>query len=127
MRIRFRATHGFCTADEDAIACGVSGPDADAVDHALWFSRASEAADPDDDDGVYAEFDDQINGAFNRVGRCRLGRTALAVDLSGPLGRHLIGVEGFDVDLAIDEDSYEVLRSGLIRVFRAMPGVLDLA
>ena len=129
MRIRFRATEGFF-ANEDAITCGVAGPDADGVEHALSFDRASEAVamdDPEDDWGVHTEFDDQINGAYGCVGRCRLVREALAVDLLGPLGRRLVGVEGFDVDLAIDEEAYAVVRSGLIRIFRAMPGVLVLA
>ncbi|MDB5311840.1 MAG: hypothetical protein JWO38_6042, partial [Gemmataceae bacterium] len=126
MRIRFRATDGGFDADDYALLCGVDGPDADGVDHALSFDRLSESAaatDPDDDWGVHTEFDDQSNGEYGRVGQCRLSRTALSVDLSGQLGG-LAAVEGFDVELIFSDEVYEQVRAGLTRIFRGMPGVL---
>ena len=129
MRVRFQATDVGFDADEYSIICGVDGPDLEGVEHALSFDRLSEigARDyPDDDWGVHTQFDDQSNGAYNRVSQCRLSRASLIVDLSGQLGR-LAGVEGFDVELAVPDDLYELLKSGLTRVFRDMPTVLVLS
>jgi hypothetical protein len=128
MRVRFRATDSGFDADDYSIICGVDGHDADGVYHALSFDRLSESAaaeDPADDWGVHTQFDEQSNGGYGRVSRCRLSRMALAVDLSGPLGQ-LAGVDGFDVDLDIDDDAYQQMKDGLCRVFRGMAGVLDL-
>jgi hypothetical protein len=129
MRVRFHATDAGFDADEYSIICGVDGRDADGVEHALSFDRLSEEAeveDPADDWGVHTQFDDQSNGGYGCVGRCRLSRTSLSVDLARQLGR-LAGIEGFDVELAIDDEMYEQVRIGLSRIFRGMPGVLVIA
>jgi hypothetical protein len=47
----------------------------------------------------------------------------LSVDLSRQLGT-LIGVDGFDIVMAIDDLSYEQVRTGLPRIFRDVPGLL---
>jgi hypothetical protein len=129
MRVTFRATDAGFYAYEYSITCGVYGRDAAGVEHALSFDRLSEQAaaeHPVDDWGVHAEFDDQSNGGYGCVSLCRLSRTLLVVDLLKQLGG-LAGVEGFDIDLAIDDELYEQVRTGLIRVFRGMPGVLVIA
>ena len=129
MRVCFRANDAGFDADEYSIICGVDGRDTDGVEHALSFDRLSEVAaadDPSDDWGVHTQFDDQSNGAYSRVGRCRLSRTSLSVDLSGQLGR-LAGVEGFDAELAIADELYGQLKAGLARIFRGMPEVLVVA
>lgn len=126
MRVRFRAIDGGFDADEYALICGVRGRGSDGAEHSLILSRSSEPAaaeDPGDDWGVYMEFDDQINGGYDRVSQCRLSRTTLSVDLSGQLGR-LIGVEGFDVGLSLGDELYEQLHAGLSRIFRDLPGML---
>jgi hypothetical protein len=126
MRIEFRAIDAGFDADEYSIICGVNGQDALGVEHALSFDRLSEEAaaqDPEDDWGVHTEFDDQSNGEYGCVRQCRLSRTALAVDLQSQLGR-LANVEGFDVELAISSELFEMIRIGLTRIFRDMPGVL---
>ena len=129
MRVSFRATDAGFDADDYSIICGVEGRDAEGLEHALSFDRLSEAAaadDPADDWGVHTQFDDQSNGAYRRVGRCRLSRTLLSVDLSGQLGG-LSGVEGFDVELAIGDELYDQVKTGLVRIFRGMPEVLVVA
>jgi hypothetical protein len=126
MRVGFRATDCGFDADEYSIICGVDGQDAAGVEHALSFDRLSEkaaATDPSDDWGVHTQFGDQSNGGYGCVGQCRLSRRMLVVDLSKQLGG-LIGVEGFDVELAIADELYEQLRTGLTRTFRGMPEVL---
>lgn len=126
MRIEFRAAEGGFEEDEYVLICGVSGNDADGIRHSFHFQRGPEDEPPEEDWGVYAEFDDQGYGGYRRIQRCRLTRDRLSVDLSGPLG-HLTGVEGFDVSLAaIDDPSYEQLRAELPRIFRGMPDTLEI-
>ena len=129
MRIVFLATNAGFDADEYSIICGVDGRDANGVEHALSFERVSEQEakeNPSEDSGVHTQFDDQSNGAYRRVRKCRLSRTCLTVDLSGQLGR-LVGVDGFDVELMLDDELYEQVRSGLIRIFRDLPDTLIIS
>jgi hypothetical protein len=126
MRIEFHASEAGFEADEYVLNGWVSGAGADGESHFLNLSHGPEDEDPHEDWGIHLEFDDQINGCYGCVRRCRLSRDRLSVDLSRQLGR-LTGVEGFDVALAIDEPSFERLRSGWPRIFRAMPDVLEIA
>ena len=122
MRIDFQASDGSFEADEDALICTLASTNADGVEHYLGFQRSLE----DDNRGVHLEFDDQINGDYGRLRECRLSRGLLSVDLSEQLGE-LVGVEGIDVALAIDDDLFEQIREGLHLMFRATPGVLTTA
>lgn len=120
MRIQIRATEGDFVEDDFSLVCGLCAIDAEGNQHGLYFERLTEVAaveTPDEDWGIYVEFDEQINGAYNRVANCRICRTRLQVDLNGQLG-HLAGVDGFDVELPIDDSTYEQLTSLLKRVFR---------
>ena len=126
MRISFRAMDGSFVANEDALACGFSGPDASGAEHYLTLQRSPEDEKPSEDWGVYVEFDDQINSAYGRVRRCRLTRQSLSLDLSEQLG-HLEGVEGFDVTLKGDDAWYRQIGAGLGRIFRGMPNTLEIA
>jgi len=129
MRVRFRATDAGFDADEYSIICGVDGLDAAGNEHALSFDRLSEEAaaeNPADDTGVHTQFDDQSNGGYGCVAQCRLSRGALSVDLAKQMGV-LAGVDGFDVELAIPDELYEQVRTGMARIFRGMSGVLVIA
>ena len=44
-----------------------------------------------------------------------------------PVAEGLVGVEGFDVELAIEDESFAQVRNGLARIFRDMPVVLVIA
>src|SRR5262249_50709682 len=105
MRISFKATEAGFDANEDAEICGVSDSG-----HYLTFQRDAEGSV--EDWGVHLEYDDQSNGGYNCVSSCRLSRSELRVSLSRQLGG-LEGVEGFDVVLGLDDQSYEMLRNGL--------------
>jgi hypothetical protein len=118
MRIAFEATEAGFDADEYALVCGVS-----SGTQSLTFQRDAEGSG--EDWGVYLEYRDQSNGGYNCVRRCRLTREVLSVELSRQLGT-LANVAGFGVTLGVDEESFRALRAGLLRVFRAMPGVLHL-
>jgi len=129
MRVSFRATDAGFDADEYSIVCGVDGHDAVGIEHVLSFDRLSEEAalvDPADDGGVHTQFDDQSNGGYGCVAKCKLSRRLLTVDLAKRLGE-LVGVDGFDVELAITDELFADVRSGLARIFRAMPGVLVIS
>jgi hypothetical protein len=126
MRIAFRATRGGFEADEYALVCGIIGVDADGAVHYLNFQRSPEGTAADEDWGVCVEYDDQTNGEYGRVRACRLSRDLLSVDLAQQLGS-LVGVDGFDVALAIDEMSYERIWTGFPRVFRDHAGLLLIA
>ena len=120
MRIAFRATEAAFEADDHALVCGVAaGPDM-----YLTFQRAVEGSA--DDDGIYLEHRDQINGQYDSIRNCRLSRTQLTINLSQQLGT-LAGVEGFDVALAVDEASYKRLCAGLQRIFRDQADALVVA
>jgi hypothetical protein len=122
MRIAFRATEAGFEADEYALVCGLAGVDADGAEHYLNFQRLPEGAAANEDWGVHIEYDDPINGEYGRVCKCRLSRDELSVDLSQQLGS-LVGTDGFDIVLAIDDTSFEQIRTGLPRIFREEPGV----
>ncbi len=124
MRIWFQAAEAEFEADEYALVCGVTG--AEGAEHYLTFSRTNEDQSPEEDQGVYLEFDDQINGEYGCVQSCRLSRDRLSVDLSRQLGT-LVGVEDFDVALAIDDASFKKLQDGLPRIFRGTKGLLTIA
>lgn len=129
MRVQFLATDAGFDDDEFSIVCGVDGRDAEGVEHALSFDRVSELGGrvyPSEDWGVHAQFDDQGNGGYGCVSRCRLSRTCLSVDLSGQLGG-LVGVDGFDVKLDIDDELYNQVKIGLARIFRGMTEILVIA
>jgi hypothetical protein len=126
MRIAFRANEGGFEADEYALVCGFAGVAVDGAVHYLNFQRSPEGESTEEDWGVHLEFNSQINGGYGLIRECRLTRDQMYVDLSRQLGR-LIGVEGFDVALSIDELSFEQIRTGLSRIFREMPGVLLMA
>jgi hypothetical protein len=74
---------------------------------------------PDDsrDEGVYLEYNDQACSGYNLIASCRLSRERLELDLSRPLG-DLNDVTGIDVELHVDDASYEQFSRGLKQVFR---------
>ena len=126
MRIAFNAKQGIFDVDAHALICSLSGTDVDEHEHYLMLQRSPEGTQTDEEWGVHLEFDDQINGDYGAVHRCRLTRDKLHVDLSRQLGS-LSGVEGFDVGLDIDDSSFERIRAGLQRIYRDMPGALAVA
>lgn len=119
MRVAFRASNAaFEAQGEGALVCGVTG------EHEyLVFQRHPE--DGEEDRGVHLEYGDQANGDYGRIAECRLTRERLHVDLSGGLG-NLEEVDGFDVALAIEDESFEALRDGLRQVFRGKAALLQI-
>ena len=126
MRLKFSAVEGGFE-DVGCLLCAVYGKDPAGAEHYLGFSRELEDGDPSEDWGIHCEFDDQANGEYNRVQRCRLTRTAIEVDLSEPIDWHK-KYTGISVSLSdLDEATFAAIRNGLPRIFRGTEGVLQVA
>jgi hypothetical protein len=119
MNISFTAVNTDFECDEYALIVSVEG-----IDNSLSFQRDSEQ-ESDDDSGLYIQFGEQQNGDYECVKRCCVSRKSIDVVLSRQLG-NLENVNGFHVNLDIDDKSYEELLEGLSRVFRDMPGYLQI-
>lgn len=121
MRITFRATRAFFQEDEELLAAGFdTGADWEEKDgHFLSLQRSAEGLRKDledwEADGLYVELDDQVYSGYGVVRECRLSRGMLSVDLETP-PEDLDDVEGFDVELAIDDKSFDALKAGLPRI-----------
>jgi hypothetical protein len=89
------------TADETGTAemHGVVTTGVRAGDEYLVFSRGLDDEEMEDW-GVYLEYRDQINGGYDCIKACVLGRERLEVELSKPIDRHK-DIEGFHVKLAL--------------------------
>ncbi|MDG3008240.1 Imm10 family immunity protein [Paludisphaera mucosa] len=120
MRIAFRAVQGSFEDDGETLVAGVATGD-DCFDDEgsyITFQRGADSARSLEDweeDGLYFEYKDQLYGGYGLVDACRLGRDRLAIDLATPMSE-LENVVGFDVELAINDESYESLRDGLLRI-----------
>ena len=119
MRVEFQATEGGFLADEDAIGFTLGGGDEAGNKHYLNLQRSPESSDPEDDWGIYLEFDDQANSGYGCLAMCRLCRQRLSIEFSKPLGRWLPRLVGIEVGLlGISDGTYEELRRELPRAFR---------
>jgi hypothetical protein len=129
MRLEFTALKAGFDDEEGAhfcLKCGVSGRDADGVDHYLSFQRGFDDEDPSEDWGVHFEFDDQINGAYNCTSRCRLTRTVVEVDLARPIDWQKKYTR-VSADLTqLDDSTVAKIRAGLTRIFRGTEKILEL-
>jgi len=78
MRLKFTAVAGGFDDDECFLVCGVTGPDSDGISKYLSLERDAERNL--EDWGVYIEFSDKGNGAYDCVARCTLTPLMLSVD-----------------------------------------------
>jgi hypothetical protein len=90
-----------------------------AGDEYLIFSRGLDDEEMEDW-GVYLEYRDQINGGYDCIKACTLGRDRLDVDLSKPIDRRK-EIDGFHVALALSGEQWESLAAALKKVFRDSP------
>jgi hypothetical protein len=118
MRVTFIATEAGFEADEFALICGVAGQE-----QYLTFQRDPEGSA--EDWGVHIEYGDQSNGGYNCIAACQLARHEMVVDLGRNLGK-LSGVNGFDVILELDDESFRSLWAGLQQIFRGCDETLQM-
>ena len=69
---------------------------------------------------IHLEYNDQSNGAYGCIGGCRLGRGSLHITLNDQLGQ-LEDVDGFDVELDLDDDLYAALEEALALIWADNP------
>ncbi len=129
MRLEFRAEEGGFEGDGREVVClicGFYGRDSNGIEHYLHLTRGFEGENLSEDWGVHCEFDDQINGDYNCIQRCRLSRMALEVDLLQPIDRQK-KYNGIPVDITgLDESKIIAMRDGLPRIFRGTAVALDI-
>jgi hypothetical protein len=123
MRVTFHANEAGFDEDEYCLICWFFGKDSSGVEHGLDLQGDQDGSS--DDWGIYLGFDDQSNGAYNRIQSLRLRRDQLSVDTSPPVGWQK-NIDGFDVGLSIDEATYEQVKVGLKRVFRGSSDKLKI-
>ena len=80
------------------------------------------ADDPDDPDGIWFEFDDQVNGGYNSVDSVHISGDLLTIELKTPVS----GVQRFSITLAASQEEHADLRSQLARIYQGYPGVLRI-
>jgi len=93
-----------------------------AEEEYLLLSRTE---DPDNEWGVYVEYTDELDCAYDCVETCVLCADALEVELSKPLGPRS-GVMAFRVVLSLSASDRSVLEDGLRAVFRGRERALDI-
>jgi hypothetical protein len=130
MRLEFHAVEGGFWGKDDpmsfCLSCVVAGRDPAGAEHWMDFQRGYEDEDPAEDTGVYFGFDDQINGAYNCVQKCRLSRASIEVELTRPIDRRKM-YTGVVVDISgLDDASFEAIRAGLPRIFRDTEQTLEV-
>jgi hypothetical protein len=80
MELRFNATEVGCVEDEGALVCGASNAKSEDPFHYITIQGYADPGD-EDDDGIYFEIDDQINGDYNLLASCSISRGQLTVEL----------------------------------------------
>lgn len=121
MRITFQATRGSFQEDEEVLAAGFATSEdwEDKDGHYLSLQRSAEGLRKDledwEADGLYVELDDQVYSGYGVIRACRLSRRLLSIDLETPI-EDAEEIEGFDVELAIDDKSFDALKAGLPRI-----------
>lgn len=132
MRITFRAVRGVFQEDEELLSAGFdTGADWEERDgHFLSLQRSAEGLRKDledwEADGLYVELDDQVYSGYGVVRACRLSRGMFSIDLEAPLDE-LEEIKGFDVELAIDDKSFDALKAGLPRIIEGSLAELVVA
>jgi hypothetical protein len=115
VHVTFTATEARTDEDYGVVYTGVR-----AGDEYLLFSRGLDDEDEEEDWGVHLEYRDQINGGYDCVKACTLGRDSLDVELTKPIDRRK-EIGGFRVALALSGEQWESLAAGLKKVFRDSP------
>jgi hypothetical protein len=117
VQVTFTADEAGTSEDDGVVTTGVRGRD----EYLLFIG------DPDDtdieDERMYFEYRDQINGGYDCIKVCVLDRFRLDVELSKPIDQYK-AIEGFHVTLKLSDKQQETLTAGLKKVFRNKPDVL---
>lgn len=112
MRVTFRANQVVVQEKDGVLVVGGSASERAGVGDldCIVFQRME-----GDGDGLHFEYRDQRHGGYGLVAACRLRRNRIEIDLSHSIDG-LEGVDGFTVDLDIDDEAYHRFQDGLTRV-----------
>lgn len=113
MRISFTADTATFDEIEGALIAGLAVDD--GSQEYLIFQRS--LPNNADDWGVYLEYRDQVNSAYNVIANCSVSHERIVVKLSNSLG-NLNNITELEVELKVDEPSYKRFLLGLKQVFR---------
>lgn len=80
MDIKFRAAEIGYYEEYDTISCGASNAADNEEYHYINFQRPVKIGCPDDQ-GIYFEIDDQINGGYNTIQHCKIAPGVLTIKL----------------------------------------------
>lgn len=105
-----------CEVHEGTLIAGIGNQELGVY---VMFQRSV----ADDNEGVWFEFDDQVNGNCNQVASCRLHANVMTIDLIEPID----GVVGFDIKLDCQASESAVLREQLAAIFSNAPGILNVS
>lgn len=78
MDIKFRATEIGYYEEYDTISCGASNAVDNEEYHYINFQRPVKIG-CSDDQGIYFEIDDQINGGYNTIQHCKIAPGVLTI------------------------------------------------
>lgn len=80
MEIRFRATEIGYYEEYDMVSCGASNAASNEEYHYINFQRPVKIG-CSDDEGIYFEIDDQINGGYNIIQHCKIAPGVITIKL----------------------------------------------
>ncbi len=106
---------------EDYIVLGLGH---DTSEGYLMFHRSLPVGG-EEDWGVYTEYGDESNSAYDVVTGCALERNRLLVELARPIGPEGL-ISGFDLELSVSDRRYSELADSLERVFADSGEVLHI-
>ncbi len=113
--IELVATEAGCIEECETISCGASNAKGTDAYHYINFQRASEYGGTDDN-GVYFEIDDQINGGYNIVDLCELREDKLIITLSNCFDR--MPNEIVEVSISsLGKEDITLFKTGLEKIF----------
>lgn len=81
----------------------------------MWQKGLTE--DVGSEDGIYFEFNDQINGGHNIVKECTIDRDGIHVVFSDSKLEHFYFPQGFN--------KYDDLKKGLLKIYEGIDGILE--
>ncbi len=113
-RRRFVGNAIGCEVLDGTLIAGIGNQEAGVY---VMFQRSAS----DNNEEVWFEFDDQINGDCNQVQTCRILDDRMTIDLRFPVG----GVSGFDIRLECEPEEGSSLREQLAAIFSNAPGILE--
>lgn len=113
MRASFWGVEVGVALDQGVHLCGVRGPN---ENHVLFQRGESDLAAAD----IYFEFKGQAHGGYDLVLGCHLSRKLLSLELSRPIDS-MPEMQGIDVTLEVDDDSFRALAGGLVAIFLPCP------